>query len=78
MEPFRWINTFVCNAKIPITSTYDRFDFAKYRHRYLAEAQFRVNRRFDLASLVGRLVSTCVRTSIFWSAGCDSRRWRPA
>ena len=39
------------------------FDFANYRHRYLAEAQDRVNRRFDLASLVGRLAHTCVRTA---------------
>jgi hypothetical protein len=29
----------------------------------LAEAQYRVNRRFDLPSLVGRLVHTCARTA---------------
>jgi transposase-like protein len=62
LEPFRWVNTFISNCKTAITGTYHHFDFAKYRHRYLAEAQYRVNRRFDLASLVGRLAHTCVRT----------------
>jgi hypothetical protein len=63
LEPFHWVNIFISNVKTAITGTYHHFDFAKYRHRYLAEAQYRVNRRFDLASLVGRLVHTCVRTA---------------
>jgi len=63
LEPFRWVNTFISNTKTAITGTYHHFDFDKYRHRYLAEAQYRVNRRFDLASLVGRLVHTCARTA---------------
>jgi hypothetical protein len=63
LEPFRWVNTFISNAKTAIAGTYHHFDFDKYRHRYLAEAQYRVNRRFDLASLVGRLAHTCVRTA---------------
>ena len=63
LEPFHWVNIFISNAKTAITGTYHHFDFAKYRHRYLAEAQYRVNRRFDLASLVGRLVHTCTRTA---------------
>ncbi len=63
LEPFRWVNTFISNAKTAITGTYHHFDFDKYRHRYLAEAQYRVNRRFDLASLVGRLVHACANTS---------------
>ena len=63
LEPFRWVNTFISNAKTAITGTYHHFDFGKYRHRYLAEVQYRVNRRFDLASLVGRLVHTCARTA---------------
>ena len=63
LEPFRWVNTFISNAKTAISGTYHHFDFDKYRHRYLAEAQYRVNRRFDLASLVGRLVHTCARTA---------------
>jgi len=73
LEPFRWVNTFISNAKSAITGTYHHFDFDKYRHRYLAEVQFRVNRRFDLASLVGRLAHTCVRT-----APCPERSLRRA
>jgi len=63
LEPFRWVNTFISNAKTAITGTYHHFNFDKYRHRYLAEAQYRVNRRFDLASLVGRLAHACVGTA---------------
>ena len=63
LEPFRWVNNFISNAKSAITGTYHHFDFDKYRHRYLAEAQYRVNHRFDLASLVGRLAHACVRTA---------------
>jgi transposase-like protein len=73
LEPFRWVNTFISNAKTAITGTYHHFDFHKYRHRYLAEVQYRVNRRFDLASLVGRLAHTCVRT-----APCPERWLRTA
>jgi len=62
LEPFTWINKFISNVKTAISGTYHHFDFDKYRHRYLAEAQYRVNRRFDLASLVGRLAHACVRT----------------
>ncbi len=63
LEPFRWVNTFISNAKTAIAGTYHHFNFDKYRHRYLAEAQYRVNHRFDLASLVGRLLHTCARTT---------------
>jgi hypothetical protein len=65
LAPFQWVNTFISNAKTAITGTYHHFDFAKYRHRYLAEAQYRVNRRFDLSSPVGRLVHSCARTAPF-------------
>lgn len=63
LEPFRWLNLFISNLKTSIRGTYPHFDFAKYRHRYLAEAQYRVTHRFDLASLVGRLANTCVHTA---------------
>ena len=63
LEPFRWVNTFIANCKTAMRGTYHQFDVDKYRHRYLAEAQYRVNRRFDLRSLVGRLVHACARTA---------------
>jgi len=36
------------NLKSAFAGTYYSFDFAKYAHRYLAEVQYRFNRRFDL------------------------------
>jgi hypothetical protein len=63
LMPFRWVNTFISNLKTSISGTYHHFDFQKYRGRYLAEAQYRVNRRFALHSLVERLVRTCAKTA---------------
>jgi hypothetical protein len=63
LGPFRWVNIFISNVKTSITGTCHHFNFGKYRHRYLAEAQYRVNRRVDPASLLGRLVHTCARTA---------------
>jgi hypothetical protein len=36
--------------------------FAKYADRYLAEVQYRFNRRFDLKSILIRLIRAAVRT----------------
>lgn len=73
LEPFRSVNTFISNAKTAITGTYHPFHFHKCRHRHLAEAQYRSNHRFDLASLVWRLAQTYMR-----KAPCPERRVRPA
>ena len=62
LDVFEWVNTFIANLKTAIHGTYHHFDFNKYRARYLAEAQYRVNRRFELSSLVDRLLWTCART----------------
>ena len=43
--------------------THSQIDFAKYRHRHLAEAQYRITCRFDLAALVGSSAHACVRTA---------------
>jgi ISXO2-like transposase domain/Transposase zinc-ribbon domain len=50
------INTVLGNLKMCLTGTYHAFDFLKYGHRYLAEAQYRFNRRFDLRSILPRLL----------------------
>ncbi|MEY4589700.1 MAG: hypothetical protein RL497_1776, partial [Pseudomonadota bacterium] len=42
--------------------TYHAFDFSKYAARYLAEFQYRFNRRFDMASMVPRLLFAMVST----------------
>jgi hypothetical protein len=62
VEVFERVNTLFANLETTIRGTYNRFDFEKYAARYLAEAQYRVNRRFELRSLVDRLLWTCART----------------
>jgi hypothetical protein len=60
---FEWVNTFISNLKTAIRGTCHHFDFEKYGKRYLAEAQYRVNRRFELHTLVDRLLGTCAPTA---------------
>lgn len=56
LPQFKAINTLLGNLKTALTGTYHAFDFAKYAHRYLAEAQYRFNRRFNLSSILARLL----------------------
>lgn len=59
----RAVNTFLGNLKRALGGTYHAFDFAKYAHRYLAEAQYRFNRRFNLRSILARLLrAACLTT----------------
>lgn len=62
LEQFRAINTLLGNLKTAFSGTYHAFDFQKYAHRYLAEVQYRFNRRFDLAAILGRLLRAAVVT----------------
>ncbi|NVN91811.1 MAG: IS1595 family transposase [Desulfuromonadales bacterium] len=52
MAFFTWVNTLLSNIKTVITGTYHGFKFEKYVHRYLAEAQYRFNRRFNLKTML--------------------------
>ena len=56
LEQFRAVNTLLGNLKTAFAGTYHSFDFAKYAHRYLAEVQYRFNRRFDLSTIFVRLM----------------------
>ena len=60
---FRWVNTILGNLKTAINGTYHAFDFAKYATRYLAEVQYRFNRRFDLRAILGCLTQAAVATA---------------
>jgi ribosomal protein L37AE/L43A len=53
---FKAINTLLSNLKTAIGGTYHAFDFGKYAHRYLAEFQFRFNRRFNMRTILERLL----------------------
>lgn len=54
------VNTLLGNLKTAIEGTYHAFDFAKYAHRYLAEFQYRFNRRFDMKIILARLLVALV------------------
>jgi ISXO2-like transposase domain/Transposase zinc-ribbon domain len=61
LPQFRAVNTVLSNLKTGLAGTYHAFNFAKYAHRYLGEFQYRFNRRFDLSSILRRLVrAACV------------------
>lgn len=57
----RWVNIVLGNDKRALDGTYHAFAFKRYAHRYLAEAAWRFNRRFDLKALLPRLLVAAVR-----------------
>ena len=61
-SPFRWVNTTLGNVKAAITGTYRRVS-PEHAGRYLASFAWRHNRRFQLESLIPRLVHSAVRTA---------------
>jgi len=69
MPCFKWVNTVLGNLKTATSGTYHAFNFRKYGYRYLAEAQYRFNRRFDLSSILSRLLTAATST------GKRTERW---
>lgn len=63
LEKFRAVNTLLSNLKTAFSGTYHAFNFSKYAHRYLAEIQYRFNRRFDLSVILHRLLRASAVTS---------------
>jgi len=62
LEKFRAVNTVLSNLKTALSGTYHAIDFAKYAQRYLAEVQYRFNRRYNLRAILGRLVHAAATT----------------
>lgn len=60
LPQFKAVNTLLGNLKTAISGTYHAFAFAKYAHRYLAEFQYRFNRRFNMRTIFTRLLSALV------------------
>ena len=61
-EPeFYWVNTVLGNLKSALRSTYHAVG-PKYAQRYLADFQYRFNRRYDLKSMIPRLAFVGLRT----------------
>ena len=72
---FRWVNTVISNAKTSMKGAYHGFKVSKYARSYLAEAQYRFNRRFDLEVLVPRLLYACVQNeprNLKWIRAAES------
>jgi hypothetical protein len=61
-SPFKGANTTLGNVKAALTGTYRRVS-PKHAGRYLASFAWRFNRRFQLDSLIPRLVHSAVRTA---------------
>ena len=62
LPQFKAVNTVLSNVKTSLSGTLHSFGFAKYAHRYLADIQYRFNRRFDLKIILHRLVGAAVST----------------
>lgn len=56
MKGARWVNVVLANLKRAISGTYHWIKQKKYARRYLAEAAYRFNRRFDLSKMMPRLL----------------------
>ena len=58
---FKWVNIILGNVKNSLKGTYHSFR-RKHVPRYLAEFQYRFNRRFDLPGMIPRLAYIALRT----------------
>lgn len=63
------INTILGNLKTAMTGTCHAIKFAKYVHPYLAEVQYRFNRRYDLRAILPRLVRAVAVTPAINESG---------
>jgi hypothetical protein len=60
---FKAVNTVLGNLKTAFAGTYHSFGFAKYSHRYLAQVQYLFNRRFNLQTILPRLIRAACATT---------------
>ena len=58
---FKWVNTVLGNVKTALTGTFYAIR-EKHAARYLAEFEYRFNRRFDLPAMIERLAYVALRT----------------
>lgn len=58
---FKWVNTLLGNVKNALTGTFHAFNL-KHAPRYLAEFEYRFNRRFDLGAMIERFGYAALRT----------------
>jgi hypothetical protein len=60
----RAVNVMLGNLKTAITGTYHAIKFYKYATRYLADFQFRFNRRENMKEMLNEILAAVARTSI--------------
>jgi hypothetical protein len=58
---FKWVNTILGNVKNSLKGTYHAVS-KKHIPRYLAEFQYRFDRRYDLVSMIPRLAYCAAQT----------------
>jgi hypothetical protein len=61
-SPFKWVKTTLGNVKAAVTGICSSIS-AEHADRYLANFACRYNRRFQLTTLIPRLVHSAVRTT---------------
>ncbi|MFN7551018.1 MAG: transposase, partial [Pseudomonadota bacterium] len=59
----RWVNIVLSNVKRSISGVYHSIRQGKYARRYLGEAAYRFNRRFQLSDMLPRLVHAMIQCS---------------
>lgn len=62
LPQFTAVNTLLGNLKTAINGTYHAFGFAKYADRYLGAVQYLFNRRFNLRTILPRLLVAAAST----------------
>jgi transposase-like protein len=63
LPQFAWVNTILGNLKTSLHGAYHSLGWAQHADTYLAAFAYRFNRRFDLRSLVARLIVDTARCS---------------
>jgi len=64
LTTFKWVNTILGNVKNSLRGTFHAFQ-EKHTPRYLAEFEYRFNRRFHLNTMIERLIYVSLRTPPF-------------
>jgi hypothetical protein len=56
LPQFKWVNTVLGNLKTTLAGAFHSLKCNKYASHYLAAFAYRFNRRFDLRTLIARLI----------------------
>ena len=57
-KKINWLNIIISNIKASIYGTFHSIDFVRYGYRYLADLEYRFNRRFNLKAMFYELISS--------------------